>query len=68
MKKIKSKIKTKSNPKTCAEVGGQAVIEGVMMKSKTKLSISVRVSPKKIVNQTQKTKPRKNVFKWPFLL
>lgn len=55
--------------KKCLEVGGQAVIEGVMMKSKKKIVTSVR-KKKKIVSKTRKFKPiieRKRIYRLPFL-
>jgi uncharacterized protein YqhQ len=51
------------------EIGGQAVIEGVMMKSKKKIVTSVR-KKKKIVSKTRKFKPiieRKRIYRLPFI-
>ncbi|MBW2980188.1 DUF1385 domain-containing protein [Candidatus Woesearchaeota archaeon] len=48
------------------EVGGQAVIEGVMMKSDRKIAISVR-KRKKIVTKKQTLKPNSKFAKLPFI-
>ncbi|MBR9691640.1 DUF1385 domain-containing protein [Candidatus Woesearchaeota archaeon] len=46
-------------------IGGQAVIEGVMMRSPTKLAVSVRLPNNKI--KTKKERLKKNKYaKWPF--
>ena len=49
----------------CKKVGGQAVIEGVMMKSDTKVTTSVRKG-KKIITKKQTLKPSK-YSKWIFV-
>ena len=48
-------------------VGGQAVIEGVLMKSKEKVAIAVRLPNKKIKVRTQKIKPLPKILTIPFL-
>lgn len=45
------------------EIGGQAVIEGVMMKSKTKIAIAVRKSNKKISVKVSKYRPWTKKYK-----
>lgn len=50
--------------------GGQAVIEGVMMRTKNKLAIAVRKNNKKIKVKKQKFIPLSNKYKilgWPFV-
>ncbi len=56
---MKTKAKDK---KICANIGGQAVMEGVMMKSSTFMSTSVRKKDGKIVTKNEKLKPHKNTF------
>jgi len=48
-------------------VGGQAVIEGVMMKSPNYISIVVRNHKNKLVTKTQKLKKKKKWMTWPFI-
>lgn len=54
--------------KTCLSVGGQALIEGVMMKSETKKSIAIRKRDGSIlVTEEAILKDQKNSWKkWPF--
>lgn len=47
-------------------IGGQAVIEGVMMKSENKLAVSVRLPDNKIKTKKEKLKKRSRIFKKPF--
>ncbi len=48
-------------------VGGQAVIEGVLMKTKNKYAIAVRLPNKKIKVKTQKIKKLPKILTLPFL-
>ena len=48
-------------------IGGQAVIEGVMMKNKEKLAISVRLPNGKIKTKKERLKKRRKLFTKPFL-
>ncbi len=48
------------------DVGGQAVIEGVMMKSERKICTSIRKG-KKIISQKQTLKPKSKILKIPFI-
>lgn len=49
-------------------VGGQAVIEGVMIKSDNNVSVSVRNDKGKIINKTEPLKKFKwQMWKWPFV-
>ena len=48
-------------------IGGQAVIEGVMMKNKEKLAVSVRLPNGKIKTKKERLKKRKKIFQKPFL-
>ncbi|MEE9525710.1 MAG: DUF1385 domain-containing protein [Candidatus Woesearchaeota archaeon] len=47
-------------------IGGQAVIEGVMMRSPTKMAVSVRLPNKKIKTKKEKIK-RLKIAKYPFI-
>ena len=49
------------------DIGGQAVIEGVMMKNKNKLAIAVRKPDGKIVIKKQRLKPKSTFQKLPFI-
>lgn len=56
--------------KKCSAVGGQAVIEGVLMKNGEKVAIAVRKPNKKISVRKEKWKdPKKRckIFGWPFI-
>lgn len=48
-------------------IGGQAVLEGVMMRSPNYYATSVRNEKGNIVTQTKKIKKRPSFFKWPFI-
>lgn len=51
-----------------ANVGGQAVIEGVMIKSDNHVSVSVRNEKGKIINKTEPLKRFKwQMWRWPFV-
>ncbi len=57
-------------PEGCVSVGGQAVMEGVMMQGPSVTALAVRRSDGKIVYRTRKTvKPgdKYPVFKWPII-
>lgn len=47
-------------------IGGQAVIEGVMMKSDTHTAVSVRLNNGKIKTKKESIKKRSNIWKKPF--
>ena len=47
-------------------IGGQAIIEGVMMKSQDKYAVSVRLQNGKIKTKKQRLKKRNKLFKAPF--
>lgn len=52
------------------QYGGQAVIEGVMMRGKNKVAIAVRKSPENIVLKEMRLKPlgeKLPFLKWPFI-
>ena len=52
------------------KIGGQAVIEGVLMKTKRNIAIAVRKNNKKIKIKKQKFKPVSDKYKflgWPFI-
>ena len=48
------------------DIGGQAVIEGVMMKSKSKLAVSVRLPNGKIKTKKNRLKRKSKIFEKPF--
>ena len=48
-------------------IGGQAVIEGVMMKTDKNMAVSVRLMNGKIRTKREHLKRRKKWFKWPFI-
>ena len=48
-------------------IGGQAVIEGVMMKTDRNMAVSVRLENNKIKTKKEKLHRRKGWFKWPFI-
>ena len=48
-------------------IGGQAVIEGVMMKTDKNMAVSVRLLNGKIKTKKEHLKTRKNWFRWPFV-
>lgn len=48
-------------------IGGQAIIEGVMMKSPTKLAISIRLRNGKIKTKKERLKKRSKFWKLPFI-
>ena len=48
-------------------VGGQAVIEGVLMKSKDKVAVAVRLPNKKIKVKTDKIKKLPKILLLPFI-
>ena len=48
-------------------VGGQAVIEGVMMKTEKNMAVSVRLQNNKIKTKKEHLKRRKKWFTWPFI-
>jgi uncharacterized protein YqhQ len=50
-----------------SDIGGQAVIEGVMMKNKDKLAIAVRKPNGKIAIKKQRLKPKPSFQKLPFI-
>lgn len=54
--------------KQCANVGGQALIEGVMMKSENRKSIAIRRVDQSILVTSEPIDPnkRKGIRKWPF--
>ena len=63
----KQKEQKSCTPKRC-KVGGQAVMEGVMMKSENGIAMAVRKSDGKIISEYTPTnnKPKKGSFKaWP---
>ncbi len=68
---MKNKEDTKAANPRLGAVGGQAVMEGVMMRSKTTVSIAVRQpDTKEIVHQSKPTKSIKDrikFFKLPFI-
>ncbi len=49
------------------DVGGQAVIEGVLMKNKEKLAIAVRLENGKIKLKKEKLKPLPKILRLPFI-
>ena len=49
------------------DIGGQAVIEGVMMKSDNDMAIAVRLPNKKIKTKKQKLKRFKKFWRLPFI-
>jgi len=49
------------------DIGGQAVIEGVMMKSNSNMAIAVRLPNKKIKLHTQKLKRFRKFWRLPFI-
>jgi len=49
------------------DVGGQAVIEGVMMKSSTHMAVAVRLPNKKIKTKKQKLRNLKKFWRLPFI-
>jgi uncharacterized protein YqhQ len=49
------------------EVGGQAVIEGVMMRNKEKYAVAVRLPDSTLKIKTEKSKNFPKFFKWPFV-
>jgi len=48
-------------------IGGQAVIEGVMMKTDRNMAVSVRLQNGKIKTKKEHLSRRKKWFKWPFI-
>ena len=48
-------------------IGGQAVIEGVMMKTDRNMAVSVRLQNNKIKTKKQRLKRRSGFLKWPFI-
>jgi len=48
-------------------IGGQAVIEGVMMKTDKNMAVSVRLQNNKIKTKKEKLRRRGSWFKWPFI-
>ncbi|MBW2978181.1 DUF1385 domain-containing protein [Candidatus Woesearchaeota archaeon] len=48
-------------------IGGQAVIEGVMMKTERNMAVSVRLLNGKIKTKKEKLHRRKKWFRWPFI-
>lgn len=48
-------------------IGGQAVIEGVMMKSEKNMAVSVRLQNNKIKTKKERLRRRGSWLKWPFI-
>lgn len=59
-------LRVRFDMKMAKEVGGQAVIEGVMMKSERKICTSVRKG-KKIISKKQRLKKKSKFVKLPFI-
>ena len=53
--------KAKNKDKKCVSIGGQAVIEGVMMRGKTAMATAVRDADGIIRVETKRIKPREKV-------
>ncbi len=49
------------------DVGGQAVIEGVMMRNKEKYAVAIRLPDKSIKIKTEKSKQFPKFFSWPIV-
>jgi len=62
-KKILLLIQNQKNP---THIGGQAVIEGVMMRDKDRYSIAVRLPNAEIETVIKQIKPSRAIFKKPF--
>lgn len=57
-------------PKICSTIGGSALIEGVMMRGKDKLAMSVRKSTGEIYTEVRPSVPASRKYKflgWPFI-
>lgn len=59
-----SNYKNKNNKKRCVSIGGQAVMEGVMMRGESSMATAVRDNEGQIRLETKRVKPlsKKNVF------
>ena len=49
------------------KIGGQAVLEGVMMRNQRQIDISVRKSDGSIQTKKYLVKPKGKLAKWPFI-
>ncbi len=57
-------------PKICSDAGGSALIEGVMMRNKNRMAVSVRKSTGEIYTEVKNTVPwtkKKKVLGFPFI-
>ncbi|MCL2675700.1 MAG: peptide chain release factor N(5)-glutamine methyltransferase [Firmicutes bacterium] len=64
--KIK-KEKAKKEKATGCSIGGQALLEGVMMRGRTAMALAVRGSNGDILLETQRLKPKSKAAKFPIL-